>query len=47
MNIAKLQNYNNGASAVYNLFKVHQAIGLEDNFYSKAMVLSLDINAEM
>ena len=33
IHIAKLQNQNNGASAIYNLFKVHQAIGLEDDFY--------------
>ncbi len=47
MNVAKLQNQNNGASAVYNLLKAHQAVGLESEFYDKAWVLSLDTNGEM
>ena len=47
MNVAKLQNKNNGASAVYNLLRLHQAIGLEDDFYDKAWVLSLDTNGEV
>ena len=47
MNVAKLQNKNNGASAVYNFLRLHQAIGLEDRFYDKAWVLSLDTNGEM
>jgi len=47
MNVAKLQNFHNGASAVYNLLRLHQAIGLEDGFYDAAWVLSLDTNGEM
>lgn len=47
MNVAKLQNRNNGASAVYNLLRAHQAVGLESDFYDKAWVLSLDTNGEM
>jgi len=33
MNVAKLQNLHNGASAVYNLLRLYQALGLEDDFY--------------
>ncbi len=47
MNVAKLQNFHNGASAVYNLLRLHQVIGLEDEFYDKAWVLALDTNGEM
>ena len=47
MNVAKLQNLHNGASAVYNLLRLHQAIGLEDDFYDKAWVLALDTNGEV
>jgi len=47
MNVAKLQNLHNGASAVYNILRLHQAIGEEDGFYDRAWVLSLDTNGEM
>lgn len=47
MNVAKLQNKHNGASAVHNILRLHQAIGLEDGFFNKAWVLSLDTNGEM
>ncbi len=47
MNVAKLQNLHNRASAVYNLLTLHQAIGLEDDFYDKAWVLALDTNGEI
>lgn len=47
MNVAKLQNLHNGASAVYNMLRLHQAIGEEDGFYDRAWVLSLDTNGEM
>lgn len=36
MNVAKLQNQNNGANAVSNLLQVHQAVRLESDFYDKA-----------
>jgi len=35
MNVAKLQNLHNGASAVYNLLTLYKAIGLEDDFYGR------------
>ena len=47
MSVAKIQNLHNGASAVYNLLRLYQAIGLEDDFYGKAWVLALDTNGEM
>ena len=47
MNVAKLQNLHNGASAVYNLLRLYEAIGLKDDFYDKAWVLALDTNGEM
>ena len=47
MNVAKLQNLHNGASAVYNLLRLYRVIGLEDDFYNKAWVLALDTNREM
>jgi len=47
MNVAKLQNLHNGASAVYNLLRLYQALSLEDDFYDKAWVLALDTNGEM
>lgn len=47
MNVAKLQNMHNGASAVYNLLRLHLAIGQGDDYYDQAWVLSLDTNGEV
>lgn len=33
MNVAKLQNMHNGVSVVYNLLRLHLAIGQEDDYY--------------
>ncbi len=47
MNVAKLQNLHNEASAIYNMLRLHQAIDEKDDFYDRAWMLSLDINDEM
>ncbi len=47
MNVAKLQNMHNGVSAVYNLLRLHLAIGQGNDYYDQAWVLSLNINDEV
>ena len=47
MNVAKLQNLHNEASAIYNMLRLHQAIDEKNDFYDRIWVLSLDINDEM
>ena len=45
MNVTKLQDQNEGASAMYSLLKVHQEIGTKGDFFDKAWALSLEVMA--
>ncbi len=47
MNVAKLQNLHNEASAIYNILRLHQTIDEKNDFYDRVWVLSLNINDEM
>ena len=47
MNVAKLQNLHNEASAIYNILRLHQTIDEKNDFYDRIWVLLLDINDEM
>ena len=47
MNVVESQNLHNGASTVYNLLRLYQAVGLEDDFCDKACVLEVNTSDKM